>query len=57
MRADTICAVATPSGRAEIGFERMVDMDLAYARSRSLLLDLLLIAMTFRAVLSGRGAY
>ena len=45
------------SGRAEIGFDRMVDMDLAYARSRSLLLDLLLIAMTFRAVLSGRGAY
>ena len=45
------------SGRAEIGFERMVDMDLAYARSRSLLLDVLLIALTFRAVVSGRGAY
>jgi exopolysaccharide biosynthesis WecB/TagA/CpsF family protein len=45
------------SGRAEIGFERMIDMDLAYARSRSLLLDMLLIAMTFRAVISGRGAY
>ena len=45
------------SGRADIGFDRMIDMDLAYARSRSLLLDLLLIALTFRAVLSGRGAY
>lgn len=45
------------SGRAEIGFERMVDMDLAYARSRSLLLDVLLIVLTFRAVVSGRGAY
>ncbi|MBK5926134.1 UDP-phosphate galactose phosphotransferase [Rhodobaculum claviforme] len=45
------------SGRAEIGFDRMVDMDLAYARSRSFLLDLVLIAMTFRAVVSGRGAY
>lgn len=45
------------SGRAEIGFDRMIDMDLAYARSRSLLLDLVLIAMTFRAVVSGRGAY
>lgn len=45
------------SGRAEIGFDRMIDMDLAYARSRSMLLDLLLIAMTFRAVVSGRGAY
>ena len=45
------------SGRAEIGFDRMIDMDLAYARSRSVLLDMLLIAMTFRAVISGRGAY
>lgn len=45
------------SGRAEINFDRMVAMDLAYARSHSILLDLLLIAMTFRAVISGRGAY
>lgn len=45
------------SGRAEIGFDRMIDMDLAYARSRSVVLDILLIAMTFRAVISGRGAY
>lgn len=45
------------SGRADIGFERMIDMDLAYARSRTLMLDLMLIALTFRAVLSGRGAY
>jgi lipopolysaccharide/colanic/teichoic acid biosynthesis glycosyltransferase len=45
------------SGRAEIGFDRMIDMDLAYARSRSVLLDLVLIALTFRAVISGRGAY
>lgn len=45
------------SGRAEIGFERMVDMDLAYASARSTLLDLVIIAMTFRAVVGGRGAY
>lgn len=45
------------SGRADIGFDKMVDMDLAYVRSRSLLLDLLLLAMTARAVVSGRGAY
>jgi exopolysaccharide biosynthesis WecB/TagA/CpsF family protein len=45
------------SGRADIGFEKMVDMDIAYARSRSVLLDLVLIALTFRAVISGRGAY
>ncbi|MEO9652987.1 MAG: WecB/TagA/CpsF family glycosyltransferase [Roseobacter sp.] len=45
------------SGRAEIGFDKMIDMDLAYAASRTILLDIVLILMTFRAVLSGRGAY
>lgn len=45
------------SGRAEIGFDKMIDMDIAYARSRSIWLDLMLIACTFRAVLGGRGAY
>lgn len=45
------------SGRAEIGFDKMVDMDLAYARSRTVLLDVLIIAFTFRAVISGRGAH
>jgi len=45
------------SGRADINFDRMVDMDIAYARSRSILLDIFLIAMTFQAVFKGRGAY
>lgn len=45
------------SGRAEIGFDKMIDMDLAYARSRSVLLDIVLLALTFRAVIGGRGAY
>lgn len=45
------------SGRADIGFDKMVDMDVAYVRSRSVLLDLLLLALTARAVISGRGAY
>lgn len=45
------------SGRAEIGFERMVAMDIAYIRSKSLLLDMLLIGLTARAVFGGRGAY
>lgn len=45
------------SGRADIDFDRMVDMDIAYARSRSILLDIFLIAMTFQAVFKGRGAY
>lgn len=45
------------SGRADIGFDKMIDMDVAYARSRSTLLDLILIALTFRSVLKGHGAY
>ncbi|MBR9820565.1 MAG: WecB/TagA/CpsF family glycosyltransferase [Rhodobacteraceae bacterium] len=45
------------SGRAEIGFDKMIDMDLAYVRSRSVLLDALLLALTARAVIGGRGAY
>jgi len=45
------------SGRAEIGFEKMIDMDLAYVQSRSILLDLMLMVLTVRAVVGGRGAY
>lgn len=45
------------SGRADVGFDKMIDMDLAYARSRTFLLDIILIALTFRAVISGRGAH
>jgi exopolysaccharide biosynthesis WecB/TagA/CpsF family protein len=44
-------------GRAEIGFGKMVEMDTAYVQGRSLVLDLAIIGLTFRAVLSGRGAY
>jgi lipopolysaccharide/colanic/teichoic acid biosynthesis glycosyltransferase len=52
-----ITGVWQVSGRAEIGFDQMIDMDLAYAASRTVLLDIILIAMTFRAVISGRGAH
>jgi exopolysaccharide biosynthesis WecB/TagA/CpsF family protein len=45
------------SGRADVGFDKMVDLDLAYVRARSTLLDFMLIALTFRAVFSARGAY
>jgi len=45
------------SGRADIGFDQMVEMDLAYARSKSLALDAIIFFATFRAILSGRGAY
>lgn len=51
-----ITGVWQVSGRADIDFDRMIDMDLAYASSRTLLLDLILILLTFRAVVSGRGA-
>ncbi|MEQ8654425.1 MAG: WecB/TagA/CpsF family glycosyltransferase [Kiloniellales bacterium] len=45
------------SGRAEIGFTKMVDMDVAYVRARSSLLDLVLLVLTVKAVIGGRGAY
>jgi lipopolysaccharide/colanic/teichoic acid biosynthesis glycosyltransferase len=45
------------SGRAEIGFDAMVEMDLAYARRPSLRADLTFLARTLSAVVSGRGAY
>lgn len=52
-----ITGVWQVSGRADIGFDKMIDMDLAYAASRTILLDIILILMTFRAVISARGAY
>ena len=52
-----ITGVWQVSGRAAIGFDQMVEMDLSYASSRTLLLDLVLILRTFGAVASGRGAY
>jgi len=52
-----ITGVWQVSGRADVGFDQMIEMDLAYASSRTILLDLILIGMTFRAVLSGRGAH
>ncbi len=45
------------AGRADVCFDKMVEMDLTYAKSRNLILDYILILLTFRAVVSGRGAY
>ncbi|MBL4807200.1 MAG: WecB/TagA/CpsF family glycosyltransferase [Rhodobacteraceae bacterium] len=45
------------SGRAEIDFNRMVEMDIAYSRTHSVMLDFFLIILTARAVISGRGAF
>ncbi|WP_371153830.1 WecB/TagA/CpsF family glycosyltransferase [Jannaschia sp. 2305UL9-9] len=52
-----ITGVWQVSGRANIGFDQMVEMDISYATSRTLLVDIILILRTFGAVASGRGAY
>ena len=44
-------------GRSRVGFDDMVRMDLQYAKSWSILLDLKLLLRTPRAVLGGNGAY
>ena len=44
-------------GRAEIGFDKMIEMDVAHVHARSIFLDMMVIALTARAVISGRGAY
>ncbi|MEO0423773.1 MAG: sugar transferase [Pseudomonadota bacterium] len=44
------------SGRALIGFEQQVEMDLDYLRQRSLRLDISILLRTVPAVISGRGA-
>jgi lipopolysaccharide/colanic/teichoic acid biosynthesis glycosyltransferase len=45
------------SGRADIGFDEMVRLDVAYARDGRLSTDLSILARTFGALLSARGAY
>lgn len=45
------------SGRAEIGFDEMVELDIRYARNGSVWVDLIILLRTFEAVFSGRGAY
>ncbi|MDX1450360.1 MAG: sugar transferase, partial [Acidimicrobiia bacterium] len=45
------------SGRSDLDFETWIAMDLEYLDHWSLWLDLKLMARTFTAVLSGRGAY
>lgn len=44
-------------GRSRVGFNDMVRMDLQYAQSRTILLDLKLLLQTPGAVLGGSGAY
>jgi exopolysaccharide biosynthesis WecB/TagA/CpsF family protein len=45
------------SGRAELPFERQVELDVHYLENRHLLLDLAILLRTVPAVLTGRGAY
>jgi exopolysaccharide biosynthesis polyprenyl glycosylphosphotransferase len=45
------------SGRSDLNWEESVRLDLYYVDNWSLLLDLSVISKTFRAVISGRGAY
>ncbi len=44
------------SGRSQTGYAQRVALDIAYARSRSLLLDLKILLRTIPAVLARRGA-
>ena len=45
------------AGRADLGFDQMIELDLAYARRATLGTDLRILVATVRAVISGRGAY
>jgi len=44
-------------GRSRTTFDEMVRLDLRYARTWSLLLDLKILLQTPRAIFSGQGAY
>ncbi len=43
------------SGRSEVGFEKRIEMDASYAQRKSLLLDLLILCKTPKAVMKGEG--
>ena len=45
------------SGRADVPFERQVEMDVEYVEKHNFWLDLRLVASTVPAVITGRGAY
>lgn len=45
------------SGRSEVGFEEMVEMDLDYIRNRSVLKDLKIICKTVLVVFASKDAY
>ena len=45
------------AGRADLGFDEMVALDVSYVRHATMSVDLRILAQTFGAVASGRGAY
>lgn len=45
------------AGRADLGFDQMVALDVDYARAPTLRRDLSILAQTLGAVMTGRGAY
>ena len=45
------------SGRSDLDWAQTVRLDLNYVDNRSLVMDLGILARTFRAVFGGRGAY
>ena len=45
------------AGRADLGFDEMVALDVSYVRNANLSSDRRILAQTFGAVASGRGAY
>lgn len=45
------------SGRASTAFVRRIALDIFYVKNRSLWMDLRILLMTVRVVLTGRGAY
>jgi lipopolysaccharide/colanic/teichoic acid biosynthesis glycosyltransferase len=45
------------SGRAEIGFDEMIALDLEYVKTVSVLSDLRILGRTVGAVIGGQGAY
>ena len=45
------------NGRSDRTFEERVSLEVRYVRQRSLLLDIKILVLTVRAVITGRGAY
>ena len=45
------------SGRSEIGFEKRIILDYDYAKTRSILIDIVIIFKTLPAVLKSKGAW